>query len=92
MTKASEVDRKEAAQRGAVAGASDWPVDDISGLGRRLPEVDPAAYFDGQAKGALEQALRSWPVLARLMKLAPAGSPAAPVDPADSDRNTQGGA
>jgi hypothetical protein len=48
-----------------VSGA----VDDISGLARRLPEIDPASYFDGQAREAYRQALVKWPVLARMMKL-----------------------
>jgi hypothetical protein len=56
----------------AAANAGGWPVDDITGLARRLPEVDPARYFDGQAKEAFQQSLIRWPVLARLMKLMPA--------------------
>jgi hypothetical protein len=59
--------------------AGGWPVDDITGLARRLPEVDPANYFDGQAKESFQQSLIKWPVLARLMKLAPAGEASVPV-------------
>jgi hypothetical protein len=51
--------------------AGGWPVDDISGLARRLPEVDPLRYFDGQARESYRQSLRRWPVLARLMNLVP---------------------
>lgn len=47
-----------------------WPVDDINGLARRLPEIDPASYFDGQARDAYRQSLEKWPVLARMMNLA----------------------
>ncbi|HEY2021180.1 hypothetical protein [Paraburkholderia sp.] len=50
---------------------SPWPVDDITGLARRLPEVDPRRYFDGQAKEAYQQSLGKWPLLARLMNLVP---------------------
>jgi hypothetical protein len=53
----------------ASALAAGWPVDDISGLARRLPEVDPASYFDGQARDAYRQSLVKWPVLARMMNL-----------------------
>ncbi|MFM0727347.1 hypothetical protein PQQ53_27100 [Paraburkholderia strydomiana] len=56
----------------AAENGGGWPVDDITGLARRLPEVDPARYFDGQAKEAFQQSLMRWPVLARLMKLVPA--------------------
>ncbi|CAB3778076.1 hypothetical protein LMG27177_00522 [Paraburkholderia fynbosensis] len=56
-----------------AADAGGWPVDDITGLARRLPEVDPARYFDGQAKEAFQQSLLRWPLLARLMNLMPAG-------------------
>jgi hypothetical protein len=75
-----------AANAAASSGASmgGWPVDDIGGLARRLPEIDPAGYFDGQAKEAFQQSLIKWPVLARLMNLAPAEYVAAPAarDPA----------
>jgi hypothetical protein len=54
-----------------ATNASGWPVDDITGLARRLPEVDPANYFDAQAKESYQQSLTRWPVLARLMKLVP---------------------
>ena len=60
-----------AAQGSAKAGG--WPVDDITGLARRLPEVDPLRYFDGQARESYLQSLRRWPVLARLMNLVPGG-------------------
>lgn len=55
--------------REASAIPAGWPVDDINGLARRLPEVDPASYFDGQAHDAYQQSLVKWPVLARLMNL-----------------------
>ncbi|WP_233850387.1 hypothetical protein [Paraburkholderia sp. HD33-4] len=51
--------------------ARGWPVDDISGLALRLPEVEPRRYFDAQAQGAYQQSLLKWPVLARLMNLVP---------------------
>jgi hypothetical protein len=63
-----------------AANAGGWPVDDITGLARRLPEVDPANYFDGQAKESFQQSLLRWPVLARLMKLVPADERGAPID------------
>ena len=62
--------------RGAAGG---WPVDDITGLGRRLPEIDPARYFDEQARESYQHALVKWPVLARLMKLVPADDVALPA-------------
>lgn len=46
-----------------------WPVNDIGGLAREVPEVDPRQYFDEQARLAYEDALVKWPVLARLMGL-----------------------
>ncbi|HTH77277.1 MAG TPA: hypothetical protein VL635_23055 [Trinickia sp.] len=46
-----------------------WPVNDIGGLAREVPEVDPRRYFDEQARVAYEDALVKWPVLARLMGL-----------------------
>ncbi|MGN6316355.1 hypothetical protein [Trinickia sp.] len=46
-----------------------WPVNDIGGLAREVPEVDPRRYFDEQARVAYEEALVKWPVLARLMGL-----------------------
>ncbi|MFM0205406.1 hypothetical protein PQR53_36920 [Paraburkholderia fungorum] len=55
----------------AKVQASGWPVDDITGLGRRLPEVDPARYLDEQARESYQLSLVKWPVLARLMKLVP---------------------
>ncbi|MGF6903093.1 hypothetical protein [Paraburkholderia sp. GAS348] len=61
----------------ARAQASSWPVDDITGLGRRLPEVDPATYFDEQARESYQLSLVKWPVLARLMNLAPRDEAAA---------------
>ncbi|WP_408362837.1 MULTISPECIES: hypothetical protein [unclassified Paraburkholderia] len=60
--------------------AGGWPVDDITGLARRLPEVDPANYFDGQAKESFQQSLIKWPVLARLMNLLPADEASVPVE------------
>jgi hypothetical protein len=56
-----------------------WPVNDITGLGRRLPEVDPARYFDEQARESYQRSLVKWPVLARLMKLVPVDEAAAPA-------------
>ena len=46
-----------------------WPINDIGGLARHVPEVDPNRYFDEQARLAYEEALVKWPVLARLMGL-----------------------
>ena len=46
-----------------------WPINDIGGLARHVPEVDPSHYFDEQARIAYEEALVKWPVLARLMGL-----------------------
>ncbi|APA85220.1 hypothetical protein BJG93_07345 [Paraburkholderia sprentiae WSM5005] len=57
------------AAKDAAHGA--WPVDDISGLALRLPEVEPRRYFDAQAKEAYQESLLKWPVLARLMNLVP---------------------
>jgi hypothetical protein len=48
---------------------SGWPINDIGGLSRHVPEVDPRQYFDEQARLAYEDALVKWPVLARLMGL-----------------------
>jgi hypothetical protein len=62
----------------AKVQASGWPVDDITGLGRRLPEVDPARYFDEQARESYQISLVKWPVLARLMKLVPLTATASP--------------
>jgi hypothetical protein len=45
------------------------PLNDIAGLSRHVPEVDPAGYFDEQARQAYEEALVKWPLLARLMGL-----------------------
>jgi hypothetical protein len=64
----------------ADANAGGWPVDDITGLARRLPEVDPANYFDGQAKESYQQSLIKWPVLARLMNLVPGDDAIAPAE------------
>ncbi|WP_434109378.1 hypothetical protein [Paraburkholderia caffeinilytica] len=61
------------------AALSGWPVDDITGLGRRLPEVDPARYFDEQARESYQLSLLKWPVLARLMKLVPLDEAVAPA-------------
>ena len=46
-----------------------WPINDIGGLARHVPEVDASQYFDEQARLAYEEALVKWPVLARLMGL-----------------------
>ncbi|MDH6148340.1 MULTISPECIES: hypothetical protein [Paraburkholderia] len=69
------------------AARGGWPVDDISGLALRLPEVETARYFDAQAKEAYQQSLLKWPVLARLMNLVPrddADAPAARGEPQES--------
>ena len=60
-----------------------WPINDIGGLARHVPEVDPSRYFDEQARLAYEEALVKWPVLARLMGLA-GGEPQAGDEPAVS--------
>ncbi|SIT43133.1 hypothetical protein BN2475_400102 [Paraburkholderia ribeironis] len=70
---------KSAAQFGANAGG--WPVDDITGLVRRLPELDPASYFDAQSKESYQQSLTRWPLLARLMNLVPRNPVDAPAAP-----------
>jgi hypothetical protein len=64
-----DVKRAAASDSKPSAMAAGWPVDDINGLARRLPEVDPASYFDRQARDAYQQSLMKWPVLARLMNL-----------------------
>jgi hypothetical protein len=46
------------------------PVNDIAGLARHVPELDPNRYFDEQERQAYEEALVKWPMLARLMGLA----------------------
>ncbi|WP_245964814.1 hypothetical protein [Trinickia dinghuensis] len=51
------------------SGGPGWPINDIGGLARHVPEVDPRQYFDEQARLAYEDALVKWPVLARLMGL-----------------------
>jgi hypothetical protein len=68
-TPGEQGEAQAAAQVSAKAGG--WPVDDITGLARRLPEIDPLRYFDGQARESYLQSLRRWPVLARLMNLVP---------------------
>lgn len=86
LKEASKEPAKQAAKAVATTvasiapGAGGWPVDDITGLARRLPELDPARYFDGQAKESFQQSLIRWPVLARLMKLVPADQPGVPVE------------
>ncbi|MGG1948690.1 hypothetical protein AB1286_28440 [Trinickia sp. NRRL B-1857] len=52
------------------ANGRGWPINDIGGLARHVPEIDPSRYFDEQARLAYEEALVKWPVLARLMGLA----------------------
>ncbi|MCC8391033.1 hypothetical protein LJ656_00400 [Paraburkholderia sp. MMS20-SJTR3] len=76
-------------------GRGGWPLDDISGLAQRLPEVEPRRYFDAQAQDAYRQALLKWPVLARLMTLLPAdgdegegGAPNVAVDVAQGLNET----
>ncbi|MEZ2309441.1 MULTISPECIES: hypothetical protein [Paraburkholderia] len=46
-----------------------WSVNDIAGLARSLPEIDPSKYVDEQAEHAYAHALVKWPVMARLMGL-----------------------
>ncbi|AOJ05020.1 MULTISPECIES: hypothetical protein [Burkholderia] len=46
------------------------PANDIAGLARHVPEIDPARYLDEQARLAYRDALDRWPVLAKLMGLA----------------------
>jgi hypothetical protein len=46
-----------------------WSVNDIAGLARSLPEIDPSKYVDEQAEHAYAHALVEWPVMARLMGL-----------------------
>lgn len=48
-----------------------WAVSDIERLRAHLPEIDPSRYFDQREHNALQQALATWPVLARLMELLP---------------------
>lgn len=51
-----------------------WARSDIERLHDRLPEIDPRHYFDRREYSALQAALTTWPTLARLMGLSPAGS------------------
>ncbi|WP_250456054.1 BcsR/BcsP family cellulose biosynthesis protein [Caballeronia sp. ATUFL_M2_KS44] len=46
-------------------------VHDVAALAQKLPGLDAARYFDFQADEEYRAALTRWPVLARLMKLAP---------------------
>lgn len=48
-----------------------WTVSDIERLHAHLPEIDPSRYFDQREHSALQKALATWPVLARLMGLHP---------------------
>jgi hypothetical protein len=58
-----------------------WPINDIGGLARHVPEVDPRQYFDEQARLAYEEALVKWPVLAQLMGLVGDDDAARPREP-----------
>ena len=51
------------------ANGGGWPVNDIGGLAREVPEVDTRRYFDEQARLSDEEALVKWPVLARRVGL-----------------------
>ncbi|TCW87048.1 hypothetical protein C5O80_03665 [Burkholderia sp. SRS-46] len=42
---------------------------DVIGLARHLPALDPERYVDEQARRAYVDALDRWPALARLMGL-----------------------
>ncbi|WP_175720107.1 hypothetical protein [Burkholderia anthina] len=42
---------------------------DVLGLARHLPALDPAHYVDEQARRAFVESLERWPVLAKLMGL-----------------------
>ncbi|EDT00103.1 hypothetical protein [Burkholderia ambifaria] len=42
---------------------------DVLGLARHLPALDPARYVDEQARRAFVESLDRWPVLAKLMGL-----------------------
>ncbi|HKT61987.1 hypothetical protein [Burkholderia sp. 22313] len=42
---------------------------DVLGLARHLPALDPARYVDEQARRAFVESLERWPVLAKLMGL-----------------------
>lgn len=52
-----------------------WAVSDIERLHAHLPDIDPRHYFDQREHNALQKALTTWPVLARLMGLRPPGEP-----------------
>lgn len=49
--------------------APEAPLNDIVGLARHVPEIEPERYLDAQARQAYEHALDRWPLLARLMGL-----------------------
>ncbi|RQS60736.1 hypothetical protein DID96_34125 [Burkholderia sp. Bp8963] len=42
---------------------------DVLGLARHLPALDPERYVDEQARRAYVESLERWPVLAKLMGL-----------------------
>lgn len=42
---------------------------DVLGLARHLPALDPERYVDEQARRAYNEALERWPTLAQLMGL-----------------------
>ncbi|AWV00599.1 hypothetical protein DM992_14570 [Burkholderia sp. JP2-270] len=42
---------------------------DVLGLARHLPALDPERYVDEQARRAFVEALDRWPTLAKLMGL-----------------------
>ncbi|MGU7779730.1 hypothetical protein [Burkholderia sp. PU8-34] len=42
---------------------------DVIGLARHLPALDPERYVDEQARRAYVESLERWPVLAKLMGL-----------------------
>lgn len=67
-----------------------WPVNDIGGLAREVPEVDPRRYFDEQARLAYEEALVKWPVLARLMGLVDDDARERPIGDGSDDAGAGG--
>lgn len=54
---------------GTRADRGEVPVNDIAGLARYVPELNPSRYFDEQARQAYLDALVKWPLMARLMGL-----------------------
>ncbi|WP_244818038.1 BcsR/BcsP family cellulose biosynthesis protein [Caballeronia sp. Lep1P3] len=44
---------------------------DVAALAQKVDGLDAARYFDGQEQSEYRVAVERWPVLARLMELAP---------------------